>query len=507
MNVSDSFPTLSNSLAIFGLTLFHSLWQGMVIGIVCGLMLKMMHRKMASLRFTVAYISLLLLFFAFVGTFYGQYHTFSATTPDIAFDEIAFDKFDKEIIPSPSTVSSQENWWAEVAVFYQKLSQKFIVHAPFIVACWLLGFFYYAIGLTAGLYQVRQMKRRSHMPEERWVSMLQHLQNKIKIQRRIQLLISSEANIPFTLGWLKPVILLPPSIFTELSADQLETILVHELAHIKRHDYLLNIIQAIIEVFLFFNPIYWYIANILEKEREQACDQITLNTLPHPMIYARALTRLAELNCPSFSQDVTISAIGKQYLQQRIRNIIQHASYTSIRSKQAVFKWYQLITIVALGLLFTILTLDVQGNKQLELSTSAVNPGFVISEQVTDQEKDQNVLSANANVVGKVIDAQTGEPLKDVSIIIKNKKAGTVTYSNGKFTIQANLDKDTLTFEFPGYQTVQTTIHFTSVNIALQKTDYHPLPPMDNKGILYIIDQISSVVVSAPADAFLNRKL
>jgi bla regulator protein BlaR1 len=323
MHIFNTFPALNTALQALGLALFHSLWQGIVIGLLCTLLLRMMHKKMAASRFMVAYAALILLFLSFTATFYAQFYALSSTAQEVSFNTAISDK---EIPVIAYTASSQESRWEAVTIFYQTCIQELIAYAPFIVAFWLLGFFWYSAQLTFGFYQVQQMRSKSFVPEGKWLSLLQHLQHKMKMQK-VQLLISPQATAPFTLGWLRPVILLPPGIFTELSANQLEAILVHELAHIKRHDYLFNIMQSVIEVFLFFNPTYWYLASVLEKEREQACDQITINILHQPVVYARALTRLAETSHKT-SSDIAVAAIGKQYLKQRIQNIMQNASYT-----------------------------------------------------------------------------------------------------------------------------------------------------------------------------------
>lgn len=450
MHIFDTLPALNTALQALGLALFHSLWQGIVIGLLCSLLLRMMHKKMASSRFMVAYAALILLFLSFTATFYAQFYALSSTAQEVSFNTAISDK---EIPVTAYTASSQESRWEAVTIFYQACIQKLMAYAPFIVALWLLGFFWYTAQLIFGFYQVQQMRSKSFVPEGKWLSLLQHLQHKMKIQK-VQLLISSQADAPFTLGWLRPVILLPPGIFTELSADQLEAILVHELAHIKRHDYLLNIMQSVIEVFLFFNPIYWYLASVLEKEREQACDQITINVLHQPVVYARALTRLAETSHKA-SSDIAVAAVGKQYLKQRIHNIIHNASYTPHRSRKVAFKWYQLTMIIALGITFTILTPEVQGNQarnSIEQQITATDAAFIISGQVTNQE--------------------SGEPLPGINIIVKGTTTGTVTNPEGMYQIKTAGPGDKLVFFFTGYKKEEVKIeNQKAIDVEMQKED------------------------------------
>ena len=101
--------------------------------------------------------------------------------------------------------------------------------------------------------------------------------------------------MPTAIGWLQPVILLPASAMTGLSIPQLEAILAHELAHIRRHDYLVNVLQCIVETLLFYHPAVWWVSRKIREEREACCDELAVTLCPDPLVYARALLEMEQL--------------------------------------------------------------------------------------------------------------------------------------------------------------------------------------------------------------------
>ncbi|MEO0330999.1 MAG: M56 family metallopeptidase, partial [Bacteroidota bacterium] len=163
---------------------------------------------------------------------------------------------------------------------------------------------------------------------------------------------TDRSSTPLTLGWIRPIILLPTSLLTMMPADQLEAIFIHELAHIKRRDYLWNLIQSVAEVILFYHPVYWYISSVLERERELACDSLTVTVTQRPRIYAQALLQVATQSTQIPLQSVAAS--GKRGLSERIQQIIYPGRaqrgisvlpflllLSMISLSLAAFSWYQ----------------------------------------------------------------------------------------------------------------------------------------------------------------------
>ena len=97
------------------------------------------------------------------------------------------------------------------------------------------------------------------------------------------------------IGWLRPVILFPASALTGLSAEQLEALLAHELAHIRRYDYLVNLLQTTVETLFFYHPAVWWVSAQVRQEREHCCDDLAVAACGDVLTYARALTALEQL--------------------------------------------------------------------------------------------------------------------------------------------------------------------------------------------------------------------
>ena len=121
------------------------------------------------------------------------------------------------------------------------------------------------------------------------------LARRLHLTRRISLLESRLVDVPTVVGWIKPVVLLPVSALAGLSAEQLEAILAHELAHIRRHDYLVNLLQTLVETLLFYHPAVWWLSGRIRAERENCCDDLAVSLCGDPVTYASALADLEAL--------------------------------------------------------------------------------------------------------------------------------------------------------------------------------------------------------------------
>ena len=134
---------------------------------------------------------------------------------------------------------------------------------------------------------------------------VERLCHQLGIKRPVKVFLSELVKSPLTIGFLKPIILIPVASINHLSTDQLEAVLLHELAHIKRYDYLLNLLLSVIEVALFFNPFMQLIGRHIKRERENSCDDWVLQYEYNAASYAKALLKLATFHTsiPSFAMN------------------------------------------------------------------------------------------------------------------------------------------------------------------------------------------------------------
>jgi N-acetylmuramoyl-L-alanine amidase len=168
---------------------------------------------------------------------------------------------------------------------------------------------------------------------------------------------------PTALGWLKPVVLLPASALTGLTNDQLELILAHELAHIRRHDYLVNILQGVAEALLFYHPLTWWLSSTLRLEREHTCDDLALHaTGSAPLELAQILARLEA------SRPAPLPALGANGgLTQRVRRLLGRP-----RSRATL---PNLVTATLTGALLVTIALAVQPGDPLARWSVVIDPG------------------------------------------------------------------------------------------------------------------------------------
>jgi WD40 repeat protein/beta-lactamase regulating signal transducer with metallopeptidase domain len=169
-------------------------------------------------------------------------------------------------------------------------------HLGWVAAGWLLGVCLLSMRLLLGWVAIERLKRMGVRPiGGDLLARLDDFAGQLRIARPVRLLQSALAEIPAVIGWLKPVVLLPARACTGLSVEQIEAILAHELAHIKRCDYVINCLQVVIETLLFYHPAVWWLSRAIRCEREQCCDDVAVSLVGDRFVYARALTAMEAL--------------------------------------------------------------------------------------------------------------------------------------------------------------------------------------------------------------------
>ena len=164
---------------------------------------------------------------------------------------------------------------------------------PWLVTMWFVGAAGFWLRLAGGWMVTTRMRStsvRSASPKWQWT--LHELSVRIRISRPVRLLTSARVAVPTVVGWLRPVILMPVGALAGLPFEHIEALLAHELAHIRRHDYVVNILQSIAEATLFYHPAVWWISNQARNEREECCDDVAVSITGDAVAYAEALARL-----------------------------------------------------------------------------------------------------------------------------------------------------------------------------------------------------------------------
>ena len=195
---------------------------------------------------------------------------------------------------------------------------------PWCAALWAVGVAVLSLRLLAGWTQVQRLRRRGTVPADgRWQMRLEGLARRLGIRQAVQLLESTLAEVPAVVGWLRPVVLVPVGVLAGLSTAQVEMILAHELAHIRRQDYLVNLGLTLFETLGFYHPAVWWIARCVRAEREHACDDLAVSACGGDRVgYVRALATLEEMRGPAGQFALAASGGGHGLLLARVRRLL-----------------------------------------------------------------------------------------------------------------------------------------------------------------------------------------
>jgi beta-lactamase regulating signal transducer with metallopeptidase domain len=167
---------------------------------------------------------------------------------------------------------------------------------PWALTAWFAGVLFLSVRFLGGLAAARRLTRRGTRPAPFvWQEKLAQIASRLAIPRPVTLLESAVVRVPTAIGALRPVILFPASVFLGLPTQGLEALIAHELAHVRRHDYLANLLQTVAETLLFYHPAVWWVSARVRAEREQCCDDLAIAATGDARTYARALMRLEEM--------------------------------------------------------------------------------------------------------------------------------------------------------------------------------------------------------------------
>ena len=314
MPLLETYPLLHQALKTIGLTAFHTLWSGCLLLLLLIVILKIIPAPQAKVRFAVSWTVLQFLLLLLVVIFFQQWKgttIVSDPSENLAPISVPTD----EVVLSTEPIATKQHISSPLLTDWQAVLHQW---APLGASLWLLGCLFHLARLVGGLGHIRRLRAYSQPLSHDWEKRLARLKQQLGLRVKVVFLSSYQTTVPLTFGWLKPVVLIPASLLTQLAPEQIEMIVLHELAHIRRHDYLWSLSQSVAEVVLFYHPAYWYIARVLEREREFACDQLTVDIIQQPRAYARTLLSIAATKTTSYG----LAATGRRDLSARIKRIV-----------------------------------------------------------------------------------------------------------------------------------------------------------------------------------------
>jgi bla regulator protein blaR1 len=298
---------LFNISQVLGITIIHSLWQGLFVYFALRILLTF--KISASQKHLLAMLGL----FTITGWFFYT-----------LFNEIAI--YNQDVL-KPGNLSAMPlmlgipagitHLSTQATRYYYSIER----YLPYISIAYAAGLVYNSAVLLIARKKINTIRQTMCVDDAlqekvKWFMATLHIGKNVKVG------LSHLVDVPCIAGFIKPVIMLPVTLSTTLSAEEIESILLHELAHIKRNDYLVNLAQQTMRVLLFFNPFAQLTVSIINREREISCDDIVVVTSQNPMAYAQALIKLEEAR--RNQGQLALTATGKRYhLLNRIENIMK----------------------------------------------------------------------------------------------------------------------------------------------------------------------------------------
>lgn len=351
------------------LAVVHSLWQGAVMAGLVAVALFLLRGRSASARYLVAGIGLVAILSAGVatGVWYARHPEGPADPKVIWHSVVRSDETEGEdpALAFAETGSAGEPGAAddEVAPSGEQLRPArsglslpqvdLELAGPWVFAGWAAGVLVLGALHIGGWRQAVAMSRvgtRALSPD--WARRVARLCERMGLAGHVRTVVSKRVTVPTVVGWVRPVVLVPAASFTDLTAAQLELVLIHELAHVRRHDLLVNYLQAAAETLLFYHPAVWWISRRIRIEREHCCDDAVVRLSGDGAAYARALSEVE-----SMRERVPVHAMAADggAFKSRIRRILGVPS-TDVDSRSSRAMAGVLVVALVLGLFVPSLT-------------------------------------------------------------------------------------------------------------------------------------------------------
>ncbi|MBU8892887.1 MAG: M48 family metalloprotease [Bacteroidales bacterium] len=309
-----------NVVSALGWSIFHILWQGFLIALMLNIILRILRGKSAQIRYLTALLSLFLTVGLSVFNFTNNYD--NSISNDIESNEVLISETKKSVLIIDYNNSNFDLIRTGIVSGLNDNLKRIDKYFPVIVNIWFIGIIIYIFKfIFSYLYTNRLKKVKVRNLSKNWLNRFEKIEEKLIIKKTVCYIESQLVKIPLVLGYLKPVIVIPAEMLSGIPSDQIEAIIAHELAHIRRNDYIINVLQTIIETVFFFHPAVWYVSSQIRNERENCCDDIALTVCNGSLVYAKALVSVQELTLGKYYAAVAFSG-RKKHLLNRIKRTI-----------------------------------------------------------------------------------------------------------------------------------------------------------------------------------------
>jgi beta-lactamase regulating signal transducer with metallopeptidase domain len=295
-----------------GWTLVHSLWQLLTVGVILRTGLKISNNKSASFKYNLGLLALGSSFLLTVATFTYELSNFApAPEMEVWLKNLVL----AEPIAAASGIAVEDSLLQTISWIDQQL--------PILVNFWFFGALLFLFRLFNSLTELRMLRKAKPMEIDFEVEKtFNRLLDKFGLNANVSLKATESGISPITFGYFKPVVLIPVALIFHLTPAQFEAIIAHELAHVKRNDYLINLIQSAMEVLFFYHPSYWWMSQTIKELCENAADDLAVKAGITPKELAYSLAEVLNFRTQN-SPELALSASKKRNpTLQRIKRIM-----------------------------------------------------------------------------------------------------------------------------------------------------------------------------------------
>ena len=294
-------------LQALGYAITNSVWQVFLLWLIV-LLVNSFTRQSSHIKYVTAVSGQVAGFMWFLTTFQFYYrHCHAASVQAEQFANGNSAVYLQNIVSDNNMLS----FFIRAEEILPYLSVAYLFLLLYLVVKWVQNFRFTKLLSSNGLEAI----------DARWQLFVNEMADKLSVMQSVKIHLSSIAKSPLTIGYLKPIILLPVASLNFLTTEQLEAVILHELAHIRRADYITNLLVSVAEMIMFFNPFTRLISRVIQKERENSCDDWVLQNQYSAGMYAEALLRIACLQREGFQMNAASQQKGE--LLQRVKRIVQ----------------------------------------------------------------------------------------------------------------------------------------------------------------------------------------
>ncbi|WP_340064891.1 M56 family metallopeptidase [Ascidiimonas aurantiaca] len=403
------------------MTFLNSLWIGGVMFLAVYLLMALMPRNNAALRYNVL-VGGMLAFVIAIG--YVFVEAFLGTNTKSYMISLPEWSHITEIYLAGQPEHNLETGKAYIG-FINQFFSLLMNHSQTIMLLWVGIVLYKGTIMALGLKKMQGLKTKNILPAGvYWENRIKELAIVLRIKENVSIVQSAMVKAPVVFGYFKPVILVPLGLLTQMPAEQVESVILHELAHIKRKDYLINILQSILEIVFFFNPAVLWISGLIRTERENCCDDLVVKKIENRVDYIKALISCVEANQAKPSYAMRLSG-NDGHLLKRVNRMLNKKERKHNSFEKGILSI--LLAIVMLTSLAFTKSTPVASKNDL-----ASTPTNVQDKQENGFEEEPERTYLLTGLTAEYLDEQQSEDIESIlsSMILDMKNEGLLVSEN-----------------------------------------------------------------------------